>query len=184
MPDCRPGEPCVYVHASKTSATMGEQIDVNLSIVNSMTKPRMTAQLLLRVPSGMRLSGHSFAEGCTGQCNANYTIDSGENKHINMQLRPNQPGTFRVTGKVEWRFEGDDELVVEGKNLDITITVDPLVTETPVPSTNGTCGRTIGTSGPIDAGNMGLMLGSVLFIVGHRRWNARGDGDSTGDDLG
>ena len=181
MPDCRLGEPCVYVHASKTSVTVGEQVDLNLSIVNSMIKPPMTAQLLLRVPSGMKLSGHSFAEGCTGQCNANYTIDSGENKHINMELRPNQPGTFRVTGKVEWFFKGSGGAVVEGKNLDITITVDPVVidtpvvldTPTPVPAAGGACGRPTDTPGPIDAGNLVLLFGPMALIASQRRWNRR-----------
>ena len=86
-----------------------------------------------------------------------------------------------MTGKVEWFFEGSGEVAVEGKNLDITITADPVVidtpvvldTPTPVPAASGACGRPTDTPGPIDPGNLVLMFGPMVFIAIQRRWNRR-----------
>ena len=104
-----PDEPIINFHASQTEVitgepvtltlvTLGEPIVLNLTAANPITNPEATLQLVLKAPSGWSVSGAEFAQSCTGQCIATYPIAPGEQQSININMLPNQPGLFSVTG--------------------------------------------------------------------------------------
>lgn len=119
-----PGEPSIYLHGTQTQVTLGQPVRLDLSVVNSIGRPDMTVQLILRVPSGWTLSGAGFVESCTGQCTSVYEISAGGNRSIQLNLQPNQDGAFMVQGRLEWFFGGDTS-TLDGQNLSLPITVEP-----------------------------------------------------------
>lgn len=127
-----PGQEGVSIdlHMDRTVGTVGEDIPATLSIVNSIAKPEMTVRLILRVPSGMSLSGAQFAEACAGQCVAIYKVQPGQLRNINLNLHPNQAGLFNVTGDIEWFF-GEDTDQVFRKAVQLGVTAEA-PSETPV----------------------------------------------------
>jgi len=106
VPDCGLGEPCVHLYATQTQVPLIQPVLLDLSIVNSIAKPRMSAQLIIQVPSGWTLSGSGFNEACTGQCSAVYEVPPGGNRSIGITLQPNQSGEFEVTARLDWFFWG------------------------------------------------------------------------------
>lgn len=98
----------VGLHADVTQAEEGSPISITLSMINSIGNLPMTAQAILEVPPGMSISGTGFAESCGARCNANHTLQPGENKSVLVTVTTNQPGDFVLKGYLEWYY-GDDE---------------------------------------------------------------------------
>ena len=176
-PECQLGDPCAYIHASKTVVEVDEKIDLNLSIVNSPNQPTMNAQLLLMIPSGMTLTQHDVVDACTGQCHTNYRVEPGENKNIKMSLNPNQPGEFNISGKVEWSFQGEGDALVEGKIIDLNIDVvhaSEKSVEIPAQTTSppsGSCnsrGNSTDSETPV---SLMLFFLPLLFATGTRKYS-------------
>jgi len=120
-----PGDPSIYLYGIQTQdVELGQPLLLDLSVVNSIGKPPMTVQFILRVPSGWSLSGAGFVESCTGQCSATYKVRTGGNRSIQITLQPNQSGSFVIQGRMEWLF-GDDQRTLGGQNLLLPVTVKP-----------------------------------------------------------
>ena len=127
------GETDVTLHATQTEVKIGETVALNLAATNSIAKPEMTLKFILRTPSGWSLSGTGFTTACAGQCIAVYKIDSGGQKNIYLEMRPNEVGRVNVEARMEWFF-GDDTntLVNRDESLDLNA-VDDAETPTPTP---------------------------------------------------
>lgn len=178
--ECSPGEPCAYLYGTRTTVKLNEPVLLDLSIVNSIVKPAMTVQLLLRVPSGWTLSGAGSAEACTGQCTAKYEVRAGGNRSTQITVQPNQPGSFVIQGRLEWFF-GEDKSTVAGGNLSLPVTVEPPATPTPTgppvstatptvtPRSGGGC--TAGAQGTLDVGLvlLGLLWPGLALAQRRRR---------------
>ena len=125
----------VNLHATRTEVTLGEPIVLNLTAANPITNPDVTLQLVLKAPSGWSVSGAGFAQSCTGQCIATYQMSPGEQQSININMLPNQPGAFAVTGDLTWYF-GEDRETAGNKSvsLDLNVTPPPAPTATPRPT--------------------------------------------------
>ena len=137
--------------------------------MNSIAKPEMTLKLILQVPSGWSMSGSGFTESCTGQCTATYQVASGDQRSIELEMQPNQSGSFVVEAQMEWWF-GDDPTTLDGGAVELPLTVVPLAT--PVPTLAPQRAAPIPTSGGGDgcfsAGGSGgsgsLMLLGLLIL--------------------
>ncbi len=187
--------PNVNLHATQTEVTLGEPIVLNLTAANPITNPEATLQLVLKAPSGWSVSGAGFVQSCTGQCIATYPIAPGEQQSININMLPNQPGLFFVTGDLTWYF-GNDREIAGNKSVSLDLNVappaptatpipppSPTPTPTPTPVTqaaapdsggsNGGCGAPANGGGG-DLGMLGLMVLPLLGLVGlgarRRRW--------------
>ena len=108
------GETDVIIHATQTEVNMGEPVTLNLAATNSIAKPPMTLKFILRTPSGWALSGSGFTTSCAGQCIATYTVESGEQRNITLEMLPKQVGSVAVEARMEWYF-GEDTSTLERK---------------------------------------------------------------------
>ena len=124
------GQPTINLHSTRTEVKLGDPVLLQLSLVNSIAKPEMTLKLILQVPSGWSMSGSGFTESCTGQCTATYDVASGDQRSIEIEMQPNQAGSFTVEAQMEWWFE-DDTSTLDGKAVSLPMTVLPLATPVP-----------------------------------------------------
>ena len=126
--------PNVNLHTTQTEVTLGEMIVLNLTAANPITNPEATLQLVLKAPSGWSVSGAGFVQSCTGQCIAAYQMSPGEQQSININMLPNQPGSFVVMGDLTWYFGGDRE-TAGNKSVSLDLNVaPPAPTATSVPA--------------------------------------------------
>ena len=145
----------VIIHANQTDVELGEYVSLTLTAANSIARPTMTLQLILRIPSGWVLSGTGFAESCAGQCIATYEVNQGEQRTIYLQLEPNQEGSVEVEALMEWYF-GEDESTLEKKEESLRLNATaPTALPTP----------TVVPIGPIDAIiERPVSLGGAAFV--------------------
>jgi len=130
----KPGGVNVYLHGEKTDVTVGEDIILSLSAVNLITKPTMTLQLILKVPSGMSVTSTEFIESGAGMYTATYTVEPGKERHIGVNIRTNQVGKFNVEGDIYYYF-GGDKSTAEYKTVKLPVKVNPKSTPTPTGTT-------------------------------------------------
>ena len=126
------GETAVTLHASQTDVRVGEPVRLNLSAINSIVKPPMKLILIIKAPSGWSVTGAGFATGCGPQCKADYDLESGQLRDIDVLMVPNQPGDFEVEALMEWYFDGDTSTLE--KRVE-TVHVNVLGDPTPTPDT-------------------------------------------------
>jgi hypothetical protein len=135
-PRSKTGEVSIYLHGEKTEVIVGEDIILSLSAINLITKPTLTLQLILKVPSGMSITSTEFAESGAGQYTATYTVEPGKERHIGVSIKTNQVGKFNVEGDICYYF-GGDKSTAESKNVKLPVKVNPIPTPTrttPTPS--------------------------------------------------
>ena len=121
--NCGRGEPCIDLHSSHTSITVDDTAQLSFSLSNALSKPLMIARLTLELPSGWSMDGEGFANKCSGICTANYEIATGDQRYIEVAAYPNHTGLFRLEGRVEFVYAGeqDSNLVTQ----DVRIQVNP-----------------------------------------------------------
>jgi PGF-CTERM protein len=138
------GEACVYLHGDKTDVIVGEEAILSLSAVNLITKPTMTLQLILKVPSGMSITSTEFIESGAGQYTATYTVEPGKERHIGVNIKTNEPGDFAVVGIIAYYFRGDkSNAAYEEKTLPVKVnpkSTPTLTVTTPMPCPTETPG--------------------------------------------
>ena len=176
------GQPTVNLHATQAEVQLGDPVRLQLSVVNSIAQPEMTLKLIMQVPSGWSMSGSGFTESCTGQCTASYQAASGDQRSIEIDMQPNQAGSFTAEAQMEWWFN-DDVSTLDGKAVSLPmVVIDPSApapiqepTAVPAPtvavapppftpsgSDNGGCNSLWG-SGP---GSLVLLALLILPVVG------------------
>ncbi len=112
----------VSLHGEKTDVVMGEDILLRLSAVNLITKPKMHVQVIIIPPSGMSVTSSEFSKSAAGQFTANYLLEPGDGKDIEVRIRSNQVGDFNVNGRIIYYF-GDDKEKAEDQTLNLPIKV-------------------------------------------------------------
>ena len=120
--NCGPGEPCIDLHSSHTSISVDDKAQLSLSVTNALNKPNMTVRLLLEIPSGWEVDGEGFAERCSGVCNAVYDVYTAQQELIQITAYPNQTGSSRIAGRIEWRYAGEDNLYHITRDVNVRIT--------------------------------------------------------------
>ncbi len=136
-----PSKPSVSLHGDKTDVVLGEDIILKLSALNLITKPKMHVQVIIIPPSGMSVTSSEFSKVMAGQFAANYELEPGDGKDIEVRIKSNQAGQFNVDGRVVYYF-GDDKDTGGDSSLSLPIRVREVASQTPAanPVQNSTPG--------------------------------------------
>lgn len=135
----------VSLHGEKTDVVIGEDILLKLSAVNLITKPKMHVQVIIIPPSGMSVTSTEFSKSAAGQFTANYQLEPGDGKDIEVRIRSNQVGNFNANGRIIYYF-GDEKEKAEDQILNLPINVRNEIVSTqepagkPTPSFEGVIG--------------------------------------------
>jgi len=121
-PSPKQQEASVHLYGQSTEIPVGQDIVLILSAVNLITKPTMTVQLILEVPSGMRVTSAEFIKSDRGQYTASYSVEPGNIRQIEVHIRANQEGNFSLTGHLAYYFAGDKS-TAEYRTLSLPVTV-------------------------------------------------------------
>lgn len=112
----------INFYGEKTDVYMGEEILAKLSIVNLVSNPKMNAQVIILPSSGMSVTSAEFTKVSAGQFAANYILEPGDGRDIEINLRSNQVGEFNIKGRVVYYF-GEDKENTQDYALDLPVTV-------------------------------------------------------------
>lgn len=112
----------VNLYGLKTDVELGENIVLKLSAVNLITKPVMTAQIILIPPSGMSVTSSDFVVSGAGQYSTTYKLEPGSSKDIEIMIQTVQTGDFVVEGRVIYYF-GTDLSTQEDHTLNLPVKV-------------------------------------------------------------
>lgn len=112
----------VNLYGVKTDVELGENIVLKLSAVNLITKPVMTAQVILIPPSGMAVTSSDFVVSGAGQYSTTYKLEPGSVKDIEIRIQTVQTGDFIVEGRVIYYF-GTDLSTQEDHTLKLPVKV-------------------------------------------------------------
>ncbi len=112
----------VKLYGVKTDVELGENIVLKLSAVNLITKPVMTAQVILIPPSGMSVTSSDFVVSGAGQYSTTYKLEPGSLKDIEINIQTVQTGDFVVEGRVIYYF-GTDLSTQEDYTLKLPVKV-------------------------------------------------------------
>lgn len=123
----------VQLHGEKTDVVVGEDILLRLSAVNLITKPVMHVQVIIIPPSGMSVTSTEFVKSGAGQFTTTYELDPGKGRDIEVRIKSNQVGDFKVKGRAIYYF-GDDKEKAEDHTLTLPIKVRPKPDITPAPT--------------------------------------------------
>lgn len=99
----------INFYGEKTDVHMGEDILAKLSIINLVSNPKMHAQVIILPSSGMSVTSADFTKVSAGQFAADYTLDPGDGRDVEIRLRSNQVGEFNIKGRVVYYFGSDSE---------------------------------------------------------------------------
>ncbi len=99
----------INFYGEKTDVHMGEDILTKLSIINLVSNPKMHAQVIILPSSGMSVTSADFTKVSAGQFSADYDLEPGDGRDIEIRLRSNQVGEFNIKGRVVYYFGSDSE---------------------------------------------------------------------------
>ena len=138
------------------------------------------------------MSGSGFAGSCTVQCTATYDVASGYQRSIDIEMQPNQAGSFTAESQMEWWF-GNDVSTLDGTTVSLPLTVPgqttaaqrnaatrgvtapAAVTPTsppppppvvPARESGGGCNSVSDYAGPASLALMGLLILPAVGLVG------------------
>ncbi|MBU3967843.1 MAG: hypothetical protein KKG76_10810, partial [Euryarchaeota archaeon] len=112
----------VSLHGEKTEVVLGEDILLKLSAVNLINKPKMHLQAIIIPPSGMSVTSSEFSKSGAGQFTADYELEPGDGRDIEVRIQSNQVGDFTVNGRIVYYF-GDNKGTSEDYTLELPIKV-------------------------------------------------------------
>jgi len=141
--------PSINLHGEKTDVVLGEEIVLSLSVINPITNPTMTAQVIIIPPSGMSVTSSEFAKISAGQYSTTYKLKPGKGRNIEVRIKPNQVGKFEVKGRIVYYF-GTNKTpsgeIEEKRYINVrptqTQTVPPPIHTLPLPTPQKTPGFT------------------------------------------
>jgi hypothetical protein len=124
------------------------------SVVNLITKPPMSVQVMIYPPSGMSVTGSEFVTSGAGIYTTTYTLNPGDGKDIEVHIKSNQVGDFNVKRRIVYYF-GKEKDKAEDQTLNLPIKVRKEAGQTaPLDSTP----KTPGFAGE-------LAISGILFVL-------------------
>lgn len=133
------GAPTISLHAERTSILVGEEVQLKLSILAPLGKPKMEFQIIIIPPSGMSVTSQDFSE-TGGQYSQKGTIETGDSRFVDIKLRANEAGDKDVQAKVNYDFEDDKSNVKEvskSQKIKVSAEAAPTATKDGKPSGGG-----------------------------------------------
>ncbi len=98
------GKVVVSLRSDVTKAKVGQEFSLTLSVVNLISNPNMTLQVVLQPPSGMSIVSSEFAQTGVGQYTGVFHVKPGGAKAIKIEVIPNNPGNFTIRGIIAYYF--------------------------------------------------------------------------------
>lgn len=96
------------LRTDRTVMKVGDEGFLILSATNIITKPPMAVQLILTVPSGMSVTSLDFTQKGAGQYSSvEYDVKPGDTRYINVGVKANQEGTYKIDGRIVYYFGGN-----------------------------------------------------------------------------
>lgn len=148
----------INFYGEKTDVHMGEDILAKLSIVNLLSNQKMHAQVIILPSSGMSVTSADFTKVSAGQFSADYNLNPGDGRDIEIRLRSNQVGEFNIKGRVVYYFESDSGNI-QDYTLDLPVSVRRQTVLTAVEDKNG---QPKGLQG-FEVGLLGI--GLIAFVL-------------------
>ncbi len=118
----KPGKVVVSLRSDVTTAKVGQEFSLTLSVVNLISNPNMTLQVVLQPPSGMSIVSSEFAQTGVGQYTGVFHVKPGGAKAIKIEVVPNNPGNFTIKGIIAYYF-GNDKKNATVKEVSVPIRV-------------------------------------------------------------
>ncbi len=134
------GAPTIALRSELTSILVGEEVQLILSIVAPLGKPKMEFQIILIPPSGMSVTSQEFSQTGAGQYSQKGTIVVGEERPVVIKLRANEAGDKNVEATVRYYFEDDKSNITEvlkSQKIKVSAETVPTVTKGVEPSGGG-----------------------------------------------
>jgi hypothetical protein len=126
----------INFYGEKTDVHVGEDILTKLSIINLVSNPKMYAQVIILPSSGMSVTSADFTKVSAGQFSADYELNPGDGRDVEIRLRSNQVGEFNIKGRVVYYF-GSDNGNTQDYVLDLPVSVRRPTVLTDVEDKNG-----------------------------------------------
>lgn len=126
----------INFYGEKTDVHMGEDILAKLSIINLVSNPKMHAQVIILPSSGMSVTSADFTKVSAGQFAADYELNPGDGRDVEIRLRSNQVGEFNIKGRVVYYF-GSDNGNTQDYVLELPVSVRRPTVLTDVEDKNG-----------------------------------------------
>jgi len=101
-------EASISLYGERTDVYLDQDILLKLSVVNYISNPRMSLQVIIIPPSGMSVTSSEFSKTAAGQYASNYQLDPGDGRDIEINMRSNEAGEFNVKGRIMYYF-GDQK---------------------------------------------------------------------------
>jgi hypothetical protein len=112
----------VHLQNISTYVSLEDDIVFNFRAVNTETNPVMTVQLVMQVPTGISVLSPEFIKGDKERYSANYSVEAGEIKEIEVHLKAHEEGSFNIMGDLSYHF-GEKESTAEHQILTLPVTV-------------------------------------------------------------
>lgn len=110
----------IQLRGSNTRIAVGETTNLTFSAVN-LTEQTVSFNLILKVPSGLNISGSSFVESGLGQYAATFTSDPSEVVGTSIQVEATREGQFDIKGIAQYTTENGNETTHQG-TFSLTVT--------------------------------------------------------------
>jgi len=92
------------IKSEKEIAKVGEEIDVSISLTNTLDEDLQT-QLILTVGSGVTITRSDGAEICTSsQCSTYDTVSEGNSKDIKLRIEGKGTGKVQISGEIVFSY--------------------------------------------------------------------------------
>lgn len=95
------------LRADKSIINMGEEDGLTLIATNVITKPIMTVQLILTIPTGMSITSTEFTQKGAGQYSSVVDVKPGDIGYIQATVKANQAGSHKIEGRIVYYFNGN-----------------------------------------------------------------------------
>ncbi len=113
--------PSVIFQATKNIINIGENAVFVLGALNPIGNSNMSVQLILKMPTGISVSGSYFAKSCAGICTATYEFEPGDSlRQIELNLVGNQIGKHDVKAEIRYSIPGEN-IIIQNKAITLEV---------------------------------------------------------------
>lgn len=94
----------ISLYGERTDVYIDQDILLKLSVVNYISNPKMSLQVIIVPPSGMSVTSSEFSKTAVGQFISSYELSPGDGGDIEINMRSNEDGEFNVKRRVVYYF--------------------------------------------------------------------------------
>lgn len=111
----------LYLRGDRKTASVDEAAILQFSSANLSTDKTLIAQLLLEIPTGLRVQRTSFDSG-SSQFTSRYEVSPGETKGDSIQIAANEPGSYEIRGRAVYKLGEGGEANSSSQRISLQFT--------------------------------------------------------------